>query len=79
MSVHSLFPKEAAGSFAGFALAALKFLDRRFSDELATPVLASDGVDTVFDVGGDPHEHGDSFDFVFERRATHAAPCARFQ
>ena len=66
-------------SLAGLALSTLKLFHRRFTHELAAPVLASNGVDAVLDVGGYPHEHGDSFDFVFERRATHAAPCARFQ
>lgn len=59
--------------------APLKFLYRRFTDELATPVLASDGVDPGLDIGGYPHEHGDSLDFSFEWRASHAGPCARFQ
>ena len=60
------------------AFAPLKFLYRRFTDELATPVLASDGVDPGLDIGGYPHEHGDSLDFGFEWRATHRPPCARF-
>lgn len=79
MSVHSLFPKEAPSSLAGFALTTLKLFDRRFPDELTAPVFASDGVDAVFDIGGYPHEHGDGFDFGFEWRASHAEPCALFR
>lgn len=79
MTVHSLFPKEVAASLASFALATLKLFDRRFPDELAAPVFASNGVDTVLDVGGYPHEHGDSLGFGFEWRASHAGPCALFR
>lgn len=77
-NVLRLFADEV-GALPALALSSLKLFYRRLADELASAVLSGNSVDPVFDVGGYPHEHGDGFDFVFERRASHAAPCARFQ
>jgi hypothetical protein len=62
-------------SLACLPFASFKFFDRCLSNELPAPVLASDGVNTVFDVGWNTYQHGNCLDLGFERRASHAGRC----